>query len=1103
MSAALSLVLVGGAAAAAAPSAHADAMSSAFAAPARSQLPLYRFWNGGGSMDPATFNRELDEMAANGAGGLEASTFSTQNATTDPSYTTTESFGTPLWTQRVTQLIQAGNSRGLRVDEIYSPRWSASINTITPDGPGSAKEITFGRAWVNAGAQYSGAVPTASLPSGVTKREPLATLAYRCVSTCGGTGVAVLDQSTVVDLTSQGSTVNFTAPDGPAGTQWVVIGAWMNGTGQTVGAGLPTTSYLLDHFSINGWNALKDYWETKVLTPEMKSAWAANGGSLFFDSLELNRSGAQVRHWAPNFLNEFQARRGYSLVPYLPAVAVTTPAFEFQGALGARIREDYNQTLSDLFRDYHMLPAQDWAHSLGLTLRGQAYSSWGPSPLDVMDLWGRQDIAEGEDHSFESEFDLNFLQTRGTDVWRAMSSAVEMAGKKIVSTECCAERPALGYPRQVLLSHMNHQFAAGVNQIVYHGWSHKAPKLATSWPGWGGFNYGVSDDYGPENPTWGSGDDKAINEYVGRAQTVLRTGRQRSDIAIYHAGKGHSAAGQTGDRYVADLSIEHAGYRYGFMNHTMVASDAAKVSGGRLDPDGEQFKAFIVDDTPNVNNYTGFMDLASATRIAQWADAGLPIVFVGPPPSRTQGNHPDQDAQLAAVIAGLLAKPNVTQVATQADVPAALRAAGVKPATDFTAPSTLISTRRETDDTNYYFFYNEGAARANTTMTLTGAGIPYKLDAYTGKVTPIAAYERMAGGVKLTLSIATGDAAIVALTAGNDFAKPKQQQVSATSTTADSALFDSAGDVAIRASAPGSFSTTLSDGRVVSTAIPQVPAPTALRSWTLNVISYQQGLTFNDTAQVPMGPYALTAAANDTLPDWRQISGLANRAGIGTYSTSVDVGPAWTGGTGAYLDLGSVPNSDYTVSVNGIAVPYPDQIDPSRIDIGAQLKPGVNQISVRVATLLGNARGQTLMQGLVGPVRVVPYGQAAVYSSTAQGGTVGGSVPATLSLSLVAPASFGAFTPGFAKTYTASTTANVISTAGDATLSVSDPGHLTNGAFSLPEPLQVSFSKASWTGPVSNDPVTIGFSQHIGANDALRTGSYSKTLTFTLATTTP
>ena len=58
------------------------------------------------------------------------------------------------------------------------------------------------------------------------------------------------------------------------------------------------------------------------------------------------------------------------------------------------------------------------------------------------------------------------------------------------------------------------------------------------------------------------------------------------------------------------------------------------------------------------------------------------------------------------------------------------------------------------------------------------------------------------------------------------------------------------------------------------------------------------------------------------------------------------------------------------------------------------------------------------------------------------GGTVGASVPATLSLTLGAPASFGAFTPGIDKDYTASTSANVISTAGDAALTVSGPGVL-------------------------------------------------------------
>jgi len=38
---------------------------------------------------------------------------------------------------------------------------------------------------------------------------------------------------------------------------------------------------------------------------------------------------------------------------------------------------------------------------------------------------------------------------------------------------------------------------------------------------------------------------------------------------------------------------------------------------------------------------------------------------------------------------------------------------------------------------------------------------------------------------------------------------------------------------------------------------------------------------------------------------------------------------------------------------------------------------------------------------------------------------------------------------------------------------------------------------------VSSDAVTLGVKQPIGATDPLRTGTYSKTLTFTLSTTAP
>lgn len=153
-----------------------------------------------------------------------------------------------------------------------------------------------------------------------------------------------------------------------------------------------------------------------------------------------------------------------------------------------------------------------------------------------------------------------------------------------------------------------------------------------------------------------------------------------------------------------------------------------------------------------------------------------------------------------------------------------------------------------------------------------------------------------------------------------------------------------------------------------------------------------------------------------------------------------------------------------------------------------------------------------------------------VYSvlNTTADGNVSGTVPGTLSLTIGAPASFGAFTAGVARLYSAGTTANVVSTAGGAVLSVADPssratGHLVNGAFSLPQPLQARARNAAnpattfnnvgssasplnllaYSGPVSNDAVSLDFQQAIGSSDALRTGTYSKTLTFTLSTTTP
>jgi alpha-L-rhamnosidase len=249
-----------------------------------------------------------------------------------------------------------------------------------------------------------------------------------------------------------------------------------------------------------------------------------------------------------------------------------------------------------------------------------------------------------------------------------------------------------------------------------------------------------------------------------------------------------------------------------------------------------------------------------------------------------------------------------------------------------------------------------------------------------------------------------------------------------------------------------------------------------------------------------------------------------------TYSSSME--------THDHAMFGGINASLYT-QLAGITPARPGY---GEVSIAPQVPPGLDHVAASIDTVRGvvasewRRAGQTLTLDVTIPANVkgtvkVPVGPGerviAPAGASQEGdglysvgsgawsfrvvpgaaaetpGTIGGTVRPTLSLTLGAPATFGTFAPGVAHDYTASTSATVTSTAGDAALAVSGDQRLRNGAFALASPLSAEPAKASWTGPVANDPVAVAFKQHVGAGEPLRTGSYSATLTFTLSTTTP
>ncbi len=294
------------------------------------------------------------------------------------------------------------------------------------------------------------------------------------------------------------------------------------------------------------------------------------------------------------------------------------------------------------------------------------------------------------------------------------------------------------------------------------------------------------------------------------------------------------------------------------------------------------------------------------------------------------------------------------------------------------------------------------------------------------------------------------------------------------------------------------------------------------------------GADWFEVTNTGTGPVALTGFKMDDNSNafanavaLSGVSSIAPRQSVvfieGNASTASAFTSAWFGtAVPAGFAIGSYSGSGVGLSTGGDAVNLFDA-QGNRVT-GVSFGTTVTNFTFDNAARLGS---ETLPLPLLTTISVAGRNGAFVAGGeTGSPGTVspqatasaGGTVPAVLALTLGAPASFGAFIPGVAKDYAAATTATVISTAGDAALSVSDPattapGHLVNGAFSLPQALQVGAnggplspvpaSLLTYAGPVSNDQVTIAFKQSIAAADALRTGSYAKTLTFTLSTTAP
>lgn len=864
--------------------------------------------------------------------------------------------------------------------------------------------------------------PADSVVVDEAKRRLVAVLAAQCLTAgCPEVkGKRMLDPASVQDLTQtagKDGTLRWSAPRG--GAPWYLIAFYQTADGQKLdNMSMTTPNYVIDHISKDGARAVANFYDRSVLTPRLRALIRSSAGSALFEDSYEPEEGLK---WTGSFAREFARRRGYPVTRALPVLAnagvgARSGAFDFPEG-GERLREDYRQTWSDLYGDNHMRPYKAWVNSLGMKTRLQVEGG----PMEIGDLAMLADIPEGENRNF-----LNNPQ-----FWKIVGIGAQLRAQEApLSTECCPidtgvwATTAGGKPFTVAqgtggpngragnnsnLNWVYKAYAGGVSQLVWHGFPYvttpRGSGPRSEWPGNSmDGNTSFSEAFGPRMPQWP--DYRRANDHLARLQLAMRQGRARYDLAIFWhdfgvEGIAPNVTAYTGYPGLSKMpattsALGGAGFTYQFVSPAYLnATTVRQVRGGVWLPDRIGAKAIILNDQR-------VMPLASLQSIADLVRKGnVPLIFVGALPERTAGAAAGtgDDARLQALVAELKALADVPGsrvriVASLDGVPVALAGLGISAGAAHVsdpASSAILAVRRRAADADYYLLFNQSVEAVTQTLELEGKGLPYELDSWSGRIRPVALFERTPTGVRIQARVGANDAKLFAL---GTLGSTADAIHAVTSNGADVRMHD--GALVLRADRNGMFETKLSDGRTVRTGVDGVLPPMRLDRWTLARESWTAGASgapgLDQTVKTALPEIALCAGSDGTLPSWTQFDPI-DAAGVGLYTATVTLPAGWTARDGALLDLGRVVDT-FRVSVNGAQIDPSSYQDTSAIDIGPQLRPGVNHVVVRVATPLRNAVKAHLRSGvkrladmgLIGPVMLRPYREEPITMGTSQNG---------------------------------------------------------------------------------------------------------------------
>lgn len=296
----------------------------------------------------------------------------------------------------------------------------------------------------------------------------------------------------------------------PKGT-WTLLRMGHTSTGSTnatagAGAGLEC-----DKFSREAVQSQFDHWFGR-LCDSIGSPYVGNVLTLLHvDSWEC---GSQ--NWSPRFAEEFHQRRGYDLKPYLPMMAGIPMV---SASFTEHVLRDVRQTQAELVRDVFFKTFVDNAHAKGLKVSAE---STAPTMMgDGMLHTATVDFPMGEFWLDSPTHD------KPNDMLDALSGA-HIYGKNLVWAEGFTQlRNTWVEAPSNLKSLLDLQFAEGLNKMVFHVFVHNP--FTDRKPGMTLDGMGLMFQ---RDQTWWK-PAKVWMDYIQRCQRLLQLGHPVTDIAVF------------------------------------------------------------------------------------------------------------------------------------------------------------------------------------------------------------------------------------------------------------------------------------------------------------------------------------------------------------------------------------------------------------------------------------------------------------------------------------------------------------------------------------------------------------------------------------------